>query len=286
MYDFKVSDATGWASTLVYVNLPPAPGKCVVTPSTGYAVETKFSVQCSGWTDETDTELGYVFNAKPCNQMQVQPTMIRALSPSNSHAFVVPAGVAGSDNLVCLLTTVCDASNACSNTATTITMNMKVVSQADLDSAADPAALVSAMGLGGNTMTDLANAGKQSNAGGMTALATGVASGMAAAVNTAPTASPIAGRRLLQQSSVDGLGGQLRSFLMGAITDSIGVNVITTDNVRESVQALAAVAALGFADETTLDTALGSLKQLAGTHHPQPRPMCIACAVPTVSRPA
>ena len=62
-FRFTVTDSlsgVGYSTLAVTVNSPPLLGTCGASPSSGVALDTKFHLSCSGWTDE-DTPLEYQF---------------------------------------------------------------------------------------------------------------------------------------------------------------------------------------------------------------------------------
>ncbi|XP_071797300.1 polycystin-1-like [Asterias amurensis] len=55
MLQLNVSDrihGRGFIQHSFITNLPPYDGSCSITPTTGYAISTEFSITCSGWLDE------------------------------------------------------------------------------------------------------------------------------------------------------------------------------------------------------------------------------------------
>ena len=61
--DVLQESVTGLATVEVKVNFPPSSGTCAVEPQSGLALQTQFGVVCSGWKDDTSTDLFYEYIA-------------------------------------------------------------------------------------------------------------------------------------------------------------------------------------------------------------------------------
>jgi hypothetical protein len=61
--DALQENITGLATVEVKVNFPPSSGTCTVEPQSGLALQTQFGVICSGWKDDTSTDLFYEYIA-------------------------------------------------------------------------------------------------------------------------------------------------------------------------------------------------------------------------------
>ena len=57
---FNNADNRFSAQYSVITDMPPSGGSCVVSPSEGVVIETKFLISCTGWKDE-DSPLWYEF---------------------------------------------------------------------------------------------------------------------------------------------------------------------------------------------------------------------------------
>ncbi|CAH1259011.1 LTBP4 [Branchiostoma lanceolatum] len=56
----------GWAELVLRTNSPPENGTCRITPASGYAYQTRFTIECTGWVDDntgTNGSLSYFFFA-------------------------------------------------------------------------------------------------------------------------------------------------------------------------------------------------------------------------------
>lgn len=59
----KADGQVGSASIVIAANTPPAGGLCAASPSTGVALDTRYSLNCSSWTD-ADQPIDYRFRIK------------------------------------------------------------------------------------------------------------------------------------------------------------------------------------------------------------------------------
>lgn len=61
----QTNSASGTANITITVPSAPTGGSCIVTPQTGYALNTSFLISCTGWTDDAGAvkaSLGYAFS--------------------------------------------------------------------------------------------------------------------------------------------------------------------------------------------------------------------------------
>jgi len=206
------SGATGTGSLAVMVNTAPAGGACSVSPSSGYALETTFTVSCNGWMDSTP-QLQYSFST-PAG-------MIQAPGSQNSVSFQADSTLIASGSssaTVTLTSSIIDDMGT--STAHTTTFAIAVpLTVASVAPTAAPTALTAAptatpTASGGSNMTSAptaapTNSSGNSTSGNSTTPTSGNSTTPTSGNSTTPTSgnttsgnsTSSGGRRLLQTSS-------------------------------------------------------------------------------------
>ncbi|XP_078665539.1 uncharacterized protein LOC144907963 [Branchiostoma floridae x Branchiostoma belcheri] len=67
LYGVVTGVGDGWAELVMRTNSPPENGTCTISPASGYAYQTRFTIKCEGWSDDNtgaNGSLSYFFFAK------------------------------------------------------------------------------------------------------------------------------------------------------------------------------------------------------------------------------
>jgi hypothetical protein len=105
---------TGAAEVDVTVNTPPSSGSVSISPSSGMAISTEFTITASSWVDD-DIPLTYAFSTQPAGS--TTRAGLSAASTAPAVSAVLPAGS------LTVFATVTDAYEASADSTTTVTVN-------------------------------------------------------------------------------------------------------------------------------------------------------------------
>ena len=238
----NTSSAHGKSSITVLFNKAPILGTCRVEPTVGTVLETEFKVSCQGWVDDqVDGTISYSFALQPASSPLSNLSAsveLRSREPTNQHKFYT--SFAG---LLHLSASICDQFGSCAAQV----LNLTTVSAPEVSSdSGTSAAELKAQRMKDKTDTALLSASKMQDSNAMNMWAMNLAKGLPEVgdevfVPRAPTSRQL----LAPMSSADALSSTVRSSLMSAVAAAMGSSVVSSDNVLESVQSLAAVTANG-----------------------------------------
>ena len=238
--------ATGVAAAKLYVNVPPSSGTCAVTPATGVALTTVFSVICPGWRDDKPAKLNFAFGLYSGTGAGRQFTTVQPFGTTNKFSTMMKEpgttsiGVYVQDS---------DGGKVLSELAVTVTDAFAGLTGAALQAS-----------VGAKVDGQLKESLQKGDASG----AMNQISGLSGALSEeAPAPAPAAAaRRLLQQrgnlrisrrlSASTGLGPKL----LTNYKDVLDKSLITASTVDSSVTAFASIAAL--AEEFSVSPAAAS----------------------------
>ncbi|CAM9815033.1 unnamed protein product, partial [Phaeothamnion confervicola] len=128
------STSAGSSTVNVVVNSPPSSGSLEVSPTTGTALTTAFSMLASSWVDDADDfplqyKYGYVLGSSYSGS---GATIIRPYSLSSPASSILQAGNATTGNVVTCIVFVADKYGASSYATAQVTVSQPVVEAAAL----------------------------------------------------------------------------------------------------------------------------------------------------------
>ena len=121
------ADATVTASTQMTLicNSFPTGGYVQVTPSSGYALSTVFTMTSSGWVDDpVDYPLSYDFFYARAASNLIPPLSIKGLSVVSYATSQLPEGLASQNKSITIISRACDSFLACVNATTTVVVQV------------------------------------------------------------------------------------------------------------------------------------------------------------------
>lgn len=91
----------GEASHTIIVNNPPTPGTCAITPKTGFALQTPFSIACAGWKDDSTEAVTYAFSAWDGSGELSDAKLLMPAGPDNTlSGFTLSAGTTSTSEVI------------------------------------------------------------------------------------------------------------------------------------------------------------------------------------------
>ncbi|XP_070577717.1 uncharacterized protein [Ptychodera flava] len=230
----------GVGNLSISTNSPPANGECAITPSTGYALDTKFVVNCSGWEDVNTPLLYAVYSQSKGSTVTSQSY---AGYDQASPGFLLPLGYESHSYLVDITVNIVDVYGAQASYELTVTVEPPSITGDDLTEKLSNLTSGEDSALG-----ELIDSGDTS---GAATLVITVASVLNTQAASETESDDVEARRELRESVIDDL-------------KSISDTVDTVDEVSEMANALVAMTSIPeeLTDDSQVNSAL-AIEQLS-----------------------